>query len=101
MKIIQSHADLATHHRNPPQPPFAKGGRGDFWVILSEGKSYLFQKAKVLQEIFFIRAVGASRVSRDIAPLQEWQVYFWVPPAANFAFRAATKPKQPASIMFP
>jgi hypothetical protein len=42
LKIIQSRADFATHHRNPPQPPFAKGGRGDFWEIFSEGKSYLF-----------------------------------------------------------
>jgi hypothetical protein len=36
----------------PPQPPFAKGGRGDFWGIFSKGKSYLFQKAKVLLFLF-------------------------------------------------
>jgi len=49
LRIIQSHADLAIHYLNPPQPPFAKGGRGDFWGIFSEGKCYLFQKAKLLQ----------------------------------------------------
>jgi hypothetical protein len=28
----------------PPNPPFKKGGRGDFWKIFSEGKSYLISK---------------------------------------------------------
>jgi hypothetical protein len=28
----------------------AKGGRSDFWGIFSEGKGYLFQKAKMLQK---------------------------------------------------
>jgi hypothetical protein len=26
----------------PPNPPLKKGGRGDFWVILSEGKTVAF-----------------------------------------------------------
>jgi hypothetical protein len=30
-----------------------QGGRGDFWGIFSEGKGYLFQKAKMLPEILF------------------------------------------------
>ena len=31
----------------PPNPPLKKGGKGDFWVILSEGKTVaFFQRSK-------------------------------------------------------
>jgi hypothetical protein len=36
----------------PPNPPLKKGGRGDFWVNLSEGKTVaFFQGSKDLQFI--------------------------------------------------
>jgi hypothetical protein len=35
---LKSIADRVKPSRKSPQPPFAKGGRGDFWKVFSRGK---------------------------------------------------------------
>jgi hypothetical protein len=37
----------------PPQPPFAKGGRGDFWETSSEGKQLPFFKEPKCYDILY------------------------------------------------
>jgi hypothetical protein len=46
----------------PPLPPFAKGGRGDFWEIFSGGKSYLCQRAKGLRKSYLFKFICPIRV---------------------------------------
>jgi len=66
LKILQSHADLATLHLNPPPPPFAKGGRGDFRAAFQRVRVVCFNKLKCYK-IF--------KTSRKILPLEKRQLF--------------------------
>jgi hypothetical protein len=52
LKNIQSYADLATHGRNPPQPPFAEGAGGISGGSFRRVKIIPFKKRRCYEGIF-------------------------------------------------